>query len=344
MSKKIFFKIFCISLVFCIFFGCSSQKSAQPDAHSSTVFAMDTVMELTVYGSEDALKMGENLISELEQKLSSTSPDSDIYKVNHSGTGTVSADTYELLESALKLCDRSKGALDISIYPVVQAWGFTTDENKVPTKNELAKLLPLVDYNKITLGKNNSVTLDEKMKIDLGSVAKGYTGDRLAKLLSENGIKSAVLNLGGNVHVLGTKPDGAPWRVGITNPTGEGYAGAVEVVDKAVVTSGGYERFFEHNGVRYHHIIDPETGYPAENDLLSVTIIGDDGVVCDALSTALFVMGSGKATQFWKESGDFEAIFITADGILITEGLENAFSPLGNYKNAKVSILHRDEK
>ena len=342
MTKKKFCLIASVCLVFLTLTGCSNGTEA--DSYSTTVFAMDTVMELKVYGNEEPLEEAKNLILELEEKLSATSPQSDIYNLNQNGSGAVSPDTYELLQSSLALCERSKGALDISIYPVVQAWGFTTDEKRVPSEAELAKLLKLVDYKAINIDKKRIVTLAPEMKIDLGSVAKGYTGNRLVDLLSERGITSAVLNLGGNVHVIGTKPDGTAWSVGISNPAGEGYAGVVEAVDKAVVTSGGYERFFEQDGIRYHHIIDPSTGYPVSNSLLSVTVVGDDGLVCDALSTALFVMGEDKAAKLWNESNDFEAVFITTQGISITEGLEDAFSPLGDYENTKLTVLRRDGK
>lgn len=340
-------RIFCLLVSICLIFLLNACDNAEnnrtsSDDYSATVFAMDTEMELTVYGNEAVLEKAENLISELEQKFSTTSKESEIYHLNHNGSGSVSADTYALLQAALTLCKRTNGALDISVYPIVQTWGFTTGEYRVPSESELKELLPLVDYKAIHLDENKTVTLAPDMQIDLGSVAKGYTGNRLAELLSENEVTSAVLNLGGNVHALGTKPDGSAWRIGVANPAGDGYAGAVDVVDKAVITSGGYERFFEQDGIRYHHIIDPATGYPADNNLLSVTVIGDDGLVCDALSTALFVMGADKAAEFWRESNDFEAIFITTDGICITEGIEDTFSPLGNYQATKVTVLRRD--
>lgn len=344
MIKRIFCRVASICLILVMLTGCInlSENPKNKDAHSSTVFAMDTVMELTIYGNEDILKKSENLIFELESEFSATDTKSDIYNVNHNGGGAISSDTNELLKLALSLCERSEGALDISIYPVVQAWGFTSGENRVPSETELDELLKLVDYKAICFDENENVTLAPNMEIDLGSVAKGYTGNRLVELLSENGVTNALLNLGGNVQVLGTKPDGSAWRVAVADPVGDGYAGVVEVVDKAVITSGGYERFFEQDGVCYHHIIDPKTGYPANNSFLSVTVVGNNGAVCDALSTALFVMGPDRAAEFWKESDDFEAVFITSDGICITEGLEDVFSPLGDYQNEKVTVIYRD--
>lgn len=348
MSKKIFGVVVLVCLIMSMLIGCAgSSKEPQnepvsTDAHSTTVYAMDTVMEITVYGDEGILEEAEKLILELDSKFSVTSSGSDIYNVNHNGEGVVGSDTQELLKIALKMCERSKGALDISIYPVVQAWGFTSGENRIPSQAELEKLLRLVDYKAVGFDKNKNVTLAPGMEIDFGSVAKGYTGNRLVELLSKNGVTSAILNLGGNIHVLGTKPDGSAWHVAIAAPEGSGYAGVLEVVDKAVITSGGYERYFEQDGIRYHHIIDPSTGYPANNGLLSVTIVGDDGAVCDALSTALFVMGLEKGTEFWRESNDFEAVFITSDGIYVTEGLEDTFSPYDVYQNAEVTVLHRN--
>lgn len=155
-----------------------------------------------------------------------------------------------------------------------------------------------------------------------------------------NGVKSAILSLGGNVQTLGAKLDGSLWRAAITDPVEEGYVGVVELRDQAAITSGGYERYFEQDGVRYHHIIDPETGYPADGDLLSVTVIGDSGG-CDALSTALFVMGLDQAADYWRQNGGFEAIFLTEDGIQITEGLTGIFSPLGRYETQETVVLHR---
>jgi thiamine biosynthesis lipoprotein len=179
------------------------------------------------------------------------------------------------------------------------------------------------------------------MEIDLGSVAKGYTGDRVIELLRENGVTSALLNLGGNVQALGTKPDGSPWRVAVQDPSGDGCLGVLEIDDQAVITSGGYERYFVEDGVTYWHIIDPADGAPARSGLISVTIVGDSGLLCDGLSTSLFVMGLEDAAQFWRENGGFEAVFVTESGqILITEGLQERFSLLEDTEDPIVVIHH----
>ena len=167
------------------------------------------------------------------------------------------------------------------------------------------------------------------MKIDLGGIAKGYTSARIRDIFKKNGIESGLVNLGGNVQALGTKTDGNNWRVAVQSPDDtEDYLGVLSIRDKAVITSGGYERYFEQDGVTYHHIIDPKTGYPAESGLSSVTIVSDDGTLADGLSTALFIMGKDKAESFWRAHSDkFEAVLVTDDGtIYVTEGLKGSFT------------------
>nr|MCR5584073.1 FAD:protein FMN transferase [Lachnospiraceae bacterium] len=215
---------------------------------------------------------------------------------------------------------------------------------RVPEENELSEILKNVDYRKILLSEDNMISLTEGMMADLGSVAKGYTGDKVLELFKKTGISNALINLGGNVQTLGGKPDGSSWKVAIADPDGSSsYAGYVAVNGKTVITSGAYERFFEENGKIYHHIIDTSTGYPANNGLISVSVIGNEGVVCDALSTSLFAMGPEKAIAFWKNSDDFEAVFITADEkIFVTEGIEKDFVPLGRFQNAVSEVIRRD--
>ncbi|MBO4367509.1 MAG: FAD:protein FMN transferase [Clostridia bacterium] len=300
---------------------------------------MDTVMELTVYGPEDTLRECENIIKSLEKKLSVTDPGSEIYALNAQGTAQVSDETVLLIRDALFWCEKTSGALDISIYPVLKAWGFTADAYRVPSEEELAELLLLADHTGVTI-EGNTVILREGMQIDLGSVAKGYTGDKIMEALTSAGIRSALINLGGNVQVLGKKPDGSPWKVAIADPVQSGYIGYIETDGGAVITSGGYQRFFEEDGVTYHHIIDPSTGYPARSGLLSVTVIGNCGEMCDALSTALFVLGTEKAADFWRREGGFEAVLVADDGhILITEGLKDSFHALSG---GKVTVIGRD--
>lgn len=312
--------------------------------NTSTVFAMDTVMDLTIYGDAAILDSAEEQIFHLESLFSVTDTASEIYALDHTGACVLSEETGELLGQALALCERTGGALDISIYPVVQAWGFTTGAYQVPSDAEISELLEKVDYTRIQYDPGSgAVQLPDGMEIDLGSIAKGYTGDRLVELLRENGVTSALLNLGGNVQALGSKPDGSPWRIAVQAPDGDGYIGILELTDKAAITSGGYERYFEQDGEIYWHIIDPATGKPARSGLVSVTIVGDSGALCDGLSTSLFVMGLEDAAALWRASDDFEAVLVDEDGgVTITEGLEDCFTLSDTQAGTAFTVLRRD--
>lgn len=333
-----FSRLTALLLALLLLAGCAQTTPPQNDAASAapvetTFFAMDTVMTLTVYGDKTVLDAAQERVGALEAQLSVTDEGSEIYALDRDGSAVLSADPAALLSQALELCRRTEGTLDLSIYPVVRAWGFTTGEYGVPEEAVLAELLTRVDYRGIALDETTGqTTLEAGMEIDLGSVAKGYTGDRLVELFAGAGVTSALINLGGNVQALGAKPDGSPWRIAVQDPFGEGYAGILDVEDQAVITSGGYERYFEEDGRIYWHIIDPATGAPARSGLVSVTIVGDCGLVCDGLSTALFIMGRDRAEQFWRDSGDFEMILIGEDGSLaLTEGLEERFVPMEGY-------------
>ena len=321
--------------------GCSGAPAQGPE--TATFFAMDTAMDFTVYGDAALLDEAETLIGSLEDQVSVTDEHSDIYAIDHTGSGSLSGNAAELMAQALELCRRTGGALDISVYPIVQAWGFTTGSYQVPDEETIQSLLPLVDYTQIQYdAATGVVTLPEGMEIDLGSVAKGYAGQLAAQMLREHGVQSALLNLGGNVQTVGAKPDGSPWQIGIKDPQGEDAMMVLSVEDQAVVTSGGYERYFEQDGQTYWHIMDPSTGHPADSGLISVTIVGDEGVVCDGLSTALFVMGLEKAADLWAQSGDFEAVFVTASGeVYITEGLRDRFALTEQYADTPVSVIER---
>ena len=312
-------------LVFSILLtGCMSK----PSPHEQRFMAMDTFMHFTVYGDRTAAVQAQEEILNLEQLLSVTDEDSEVYAVNHRTAQTcdLSPELTALLEQALILARQTDGAFDPTVYPVVRAWGFTTGTYQVPEQEELDRLLPLVDHTAPILSAN-SLTLPHDVQLDFGGIAKGWAGDRVAQLLRGKGVTSAILRLGGNIHTIGTKPDGSAWRVGIEDPDSGGSLGTVSVADLSVVTSGSYQRFFTENGRTYHHIIDPSTGRPADSGLTSVTVIGKYGARCDALSTALFVMGLEEAAQFWREHRDFEAVFASEDGsVFITAGLEDSFT------------------
>ena len=323
-------RLFCLILAFALLFGCTPAPAQAAPAWESTFFAMDTVMNVRIYagGNEALLDAAGDRVRELEALLSVTDESSEIYALNRDGFAALSGDTAGLLTNALDMCERTGGALDVTIYPVLRAWGFTTGEYTVPDSKTIEKLLARVDYARVALDEAaGTAALPGGAEVDLGSVAKGYTGDVLAALLKENGVTSALLDLGGNIQAVGAKPDGSPWRIGVRSPEGDGNIGVVTVADRAVVTSGGYERYFEQDGVRYWHILDPATGAPARSGLASVTVIGDSGLLCDALSTALFVMGLDRALEHWREYRDFEAVFVCGDGsVTVTAGLEDRFT------------------
>lgn len=322
-------------LVACVCSGCADDKVQQEDTASSTcdVFAMDTYMTLAANGdnSDKALEEAQDRIKELDEKLSTGNADSEVAVLNESGSGELSEDTFYLLEKSLDISRRTDGAFLPTIYPLMEAWGFPTKEFKVPEDSQIESLLPLLDVRQVNIdSEKRSVSFEKDgMKLDFGGIAKGYTSDEVMRIFRENGIESGIVNLGGNVHTLGSKPDGSKWRVAIQNPYGdEDYLGVLEIADKAVITSGGYERYFEKDGVIYHHIIDTKTGYPADNELVSVTIVCDEGVLADGLSTSLFVMGLEKACDFYRDnSEEFDVILMTKDNeVYVSQGISESFS------------------
>lgn len=334
MTKKLIFPV--VMILAAALTGCSDKASEK------SFFAMDTIITLTAYGNSapDAISAAEQRIKELEGTLSVTNEQSDIYRVNHSdGTRTViSSDAAELLSLTLDTARKTDGALDPTVYPVLLAWGFTTGENRVPEKEEIASLLRNTGYENVTLDKN-AVTLPRGFMLDMGAVGKGFAGDKAAQILSEHGVTSALLDLGGNIQAIGSKPDGSPWRIALRDPQSGGNVGILELSGMAAVTSGAYERYFtDENGVTYGHIIDPKTGFPAESDLLQTTVIAESGAYADALSTALFVMGLEGAAEFHRNNGGFEMILIDKDGnIHVTEGI--SFTP-----NEGIRVMVTDDE
>ncbi len=310
------------------------EASETADSCSREIFAMDTVMTVTTYGdnAEEAVEAAEVEINRLDALFSVGNADSDIARLNADKSALVSGETCELISRSKELYKSTEGALNIAVYPLMEAWGFTSGEYRVPEEDELVALLNCMDVDEISLDNNSGeVKLPQQMGIDLGAIAKGYTSSRLMDIFTSYNITSAIVSLGGNVQTLGVKTDGSKWRVAIEDPfseDGQEYAGILEIQDQAVITSGAYERYFEQDGKRYHHILDPATGYPAENGLASVTIVSEDGTLADALSTALFVMGKDKALAYWQEHAeDFEVILIEDSGeMTISEGLEDYFS------------------
>lgn len=272
-----------------------------------TFFAMNTVMDVSVWGPDGeaaALRVPE-LCGELERTWSATDPDAMLYRLNRGEAVILTQEQEALLHRVEQLSERTGGAFDPKLQAVSGLWNFTGENPAVPSPEAIAQAL-------------------EEEYWDMGAALKGYAGQQAADILSTLDVSRAMINLGGNIQTLGSKADGSDWIIGIQDPDGGDYLGTVAVGGTAsVVTSGDYQRYFQENGVTYHHILDPETGYPANSGLRSVTVICRDGLTADCLSTALFVMGLEKGAAFWRESDDFEAVFVTQDRkIYATEGVK----------------------
>lgn len=325
--KKITALLICILLPLS---ACSFSPAREAAAMNKSFFAMNTYNTITVYGDipENVLETAEQELKSLEALWSVTDEYSEIHAVNHANgaTVTVSDDTADLLKFALGMCRQTDGALDITLYPVLTAWGFTTGSYQVPSDEELEQKMQYVGFDKAALT-GNALTLLPGMEIDLGAVAKGYACDLITEDLKAKGVTSGIISLGGNIQAIGSKPDGSDFRISVQHPDHGDSLGILSLSDLSVVTSGAYERYFEDgNGKRYGHILDAHTGYPAESGLKSVTIVGKESKLCDALSTALFTMGLEKAEQYWIANGGFDMLLVTEDGeVYLTEGLEEQF-------------------
>ena len=313
--------------------GCSREQEKK----EKQLFAMDTVMLLTAYGDEadTGLAVATDMINALAADLDPEKEGSSVYAAN-AGAGSavaVSEDLLAVLAAAKDVSRDTGGALDVGLYPVIRAWGFTTGQYRVPEAAELAGLLAEKDTEGILADDGaGTVTIPAGTAISLGAVAKGYAAQRAVEAMARAGVEKAILSLGGNVQTLGdTRPDGEPWQVAVTDPSDTGaYVGTLRVGQTAVVTSGGYQRYFEQGGRTYIHILDPATGMPADSDLLSVTVVTADGARADGLSTALFVLGSDEALRYAAGHGDVELVLVTKDSrVIVTAGLAEGFTEAG---------------
>lgn len=336
MIKKYMAVILSAALLSC---SCGQKDTAKEGPVSIQVFAMDTYMTLTAYGDHaaKALEKAEQEIHRIDGLVSTGDKNSEIWRLNDSKEEMVSDDTFYLIQRAKEIGQSTEGAFDISVYPVMRAWGFTDGQYRVPEKKGLHALLGHVHADRIEcMGDTHRVRLaDPEMEIDLGGIAKGYTSDKVMEIMREEGVEHALINLGGNVKTLGRKPDGSDWNVAVTDPkNAEDLIGGVRTSDKAVITSGGYQRYFEKDGTAYHHIIDLSTGYPADSGLSSVTIVSEDGTLADGLSTSLFIMGLDKAGDHWRKNAEaYDAVLVGDDGsIWITEGIKECFSSERDYQ------------
>ena len=326
--KKIGF-ILIIPLMCALLTSCSETKEQK------TIYAMNTVVTLTAYGenAKNGIDKAEDEIYRLDALMSRSGKRGDIYTLNSTGYGTVSSETASVINTALDVCRSTDGAFDITVTPLMDAWGFFGQNHRVPDIEEISQLLQRVDYKNVLLD-GSSVTLNGGAQIDLGGIAKGYASGVVSDTLIANGVTSGLISFGSAIQAIGTKPDGSEWKIGLANPQdSDDYIATIALSDECIATSGSYEQVFEEDGHIYHHIIDPKTGYPAMYGLASVSIISDDPARADALATALFVMGFGKAVEYQKEHNDFEAIFIDSENkIYYTAGMTGKISVLEGYE------------
>jgi len=332
--KKILILIVAVVAVFMA--GCQPKTPETTDeVYSKTNFVLGTVVTVTLYdnGSDELLDKAFARLLEIENLMSANLDASEIGRINLMAgkeAVTVSEETYNVIEQALYYGDISKGTFDITMEPVVKLWKIGTDEARVPSENELNQALTKVDYRLVELDEDNKTVFlpEEGMGLDLGGIAKGYAADELVKLLVNEGVSSAMLNLGGNVFAMGSKLDGTDWNIGIQNPFDERnqYFGIASIKDKTVVTSGPYERYFEENGKRYHHIFNTTTGMPVENDIASVSVISNTSIDGDALSTTLFALGVKEGIQLVETLDGVECIYVDYDKkVTVSSGLREHF-------------------
>jgi len=313
MKKANIYVLFIIILLLC---GCSITKK---EPLSRTGFHFDTIITITLYDSKDdkILNTCFDYCKEFENLVSRTVKSSDISMVNHANGQPVevSDTTIELLKKGIKFGELTDGAFDITIAPLSELWDFKNNPGNIPSESEIIEALSHVNYKNIVIEGNTVTLTDPEAAIDLGGIAKGYMADQLKEYLLNEGVTSAIINLGGNVLTIGAKPNGTSFNIGIQKPFDEQNETitSVQVKDSSVVTSGSYERYFEVNNTIYHHILNTDTGYPCDNELLSVTILSEESVDGDALSTTCFALGLEKGRKLIESLEDMDAIFVTDD-------------------------------
>lgn len=304
--------------------GCSKKEVSQ------TAFLLDTVSTITIYdyssdeSANDIINECFSLCTDYENKLSRTINTSEISAINSAkGSKTqVSEQTAELIKKAIKYSELSNGKFDITIAPVSSLWDFKSESPAPPNDSQIKEALSHVNYKNISVEGNTVELLDESAAIDLGGIAKGYIGDKAKEFLIEKGVTKALINLGGNILVI--CPENDSLKIGIQDPNGQegALSGAISTNGNSLVTSGIYQRCFEYNGKLYHHILDTSTGYPVDNNLASVTIIGPESADCDALSTTVFCLGAEEGLKLVNSLDGYEAVIITKDNeTLFSDGI-----------------------
>lgn len=331
MAKKIYIAVLLILVMMITFTACQNKRENGTHPKDATTFLMGTVVQMRVYGSnaQEVIDNSFTRLREIENEMSTTIVSSEISRINtHPGEDIkVNADTYRVLKKAVEYANLTNGKFNPAIGPLVKLWSIGTENARVPAEDEIKEALKLVNYQWIDLDDEQMTVMLEKqgMSLDLGAIAKGYAADEVRRIVKNSRVESAYVNLGGNVLVIGEKPDGTPWKVGIQDPRHNrgNVMASIDVRDKTLVTSGNYERYFEKDGVIYHHILDPDTGYPADSGLLSCTIITTDSFDADALSTSIFILGPAKGLELLEEIDGVEAMLITKDlGIILSSGIE----------------------
>lgn len=331
MAKKKYIAVLLVVVMMITFTACQNKRENETQQKDATTFLMGTVVQMRVYGSnaQEVIDNSFARLREIENEMSTTIVSSEISRINtHPGEDIkVNADTYRVIKKAVEYANLTNGRFNPAIGPLVKLWGIGTENARVPAKDEIKEALKLVNYQWIDLDDKQMTVMLEKqgMSLDLGAIAKGYAADEVRKIVKDSKVKSAYVNLGGNVLVIGGKSDGTPWKVGIQDPRHNrgNVMASIDVRDKTLVTSGNYERYFEKDGVIYHHILDPDTGYPADSGLLSCTIITTDSFDADVLSTSIFILGPAKGLELVEEIDGVEAMLITKDlGIILSSGIE----------------------
>jgi thiamine biosynthesis lipoprotein len=314
--------------------GCTLTKQKREKALEKSGFVLGTIvtLKLTQGGSEELLETMFERLTQIENEMSTSVKGSDIYLINEKAgieSVEVSEDTLKVIRQSLEYTELSHGYFDVTLGPLIQLWKIGTPEAHIPENDEIIKALSYIDYKDILIDGNNVGLKRKNMKMDLGGIAKGYAADILYDMAIEAGVASGIINLGGNVHVIGSKDDNSLYKIGIQDPFSDrnDYLGVVEVKDKSVVTSGDYERFFEVDGKKYHHIFNKDTGYPADNGVAAVSVITQKSIDADALSTILFILGEERGIALVNSLDNVECIYITYDNnIHLSEGADEFFS------------------
>jgi thiamine biosynthesis lipoprotein len=309
-----------ITAVCCLFVAAclpvSGAGTAKAPLVERTRFMMGTYVTVFVGGPEREAKAAAeaalNRMEEVDDKFHAQNPDSPIYAFNNRGTPVTDSEVLRVVRAALELSRKTDGAFDITVAPLVELWGFFGDSPRLPEPAEIEDARARVGYERLVIEDGALRRLDDRTRIDLGAIAKGYAVGEGLRVLVDMGITSALIDAGGDIYALGRR-SGALWKVGIRSPRDEELLGYIEVEDTAVMGSGDYERFFIKDGVRYHHIIDPSTGYPARR-LTGITVVCPDPMMADAWATALFVLGPEKGMKLVEAEPDLETIMVTPDG------------------------------